>query len=142
LSASAAKVVFVYTVGFVAAQYWAVWVFRDVLSGIENAPFAGVLTPRYFVISIIEAALATAAFAMGIGFRRRGRLSRPLTAAVLGILAGGVACSLTVGVWPIVPRITEGDAQLLLQAVAGGIISYAFGWAISTFLRERVANDG
>jgi hypothetical protein len=137
LNASAIRVVVGYAVGFVAAQYWTVWLFRDALSGLGSAPLSSGLTARYFTISIIEAALAVGAFAFSLGLRARGRASRSLVSAVLGLLAGIVACSITVGAWPLIPRIAEGDAQLLLQTVAGAIISLIFGRAMSKFAREQ-----
>ena len=129
-----------YAVGFIAAQYLTVWLFREAVSGFVEAPFTGALTLRFFVVSIIEAGLAIAAFA--IGLRGLARLSRSFAASVLGLIVGVVACSVTVGAWPLVPRITQGDAQLLLQAAAGAIISYVFGVAMSKMFREGTANDG
>ena len=115
-----------YGVGFVAAQSWAVWVLRSALSGVGGS-FTDGLTGRYLAISSIEAALAVAAFAFGLRTRERTEGSRSFVRLVLALVGGAIASSITVGAWPLVPRFTQGDHQLLLQAVAGAIISYAFG---------------
>jgi hypothetical protein len=132
MSATIKAAVIGYAVGFIAAQYWTVWLFRDAMSAVGGTLADG-LTARYFVISILEAALAIGGFVLGLRARDGAQVSRSPASAGLALIAGIIACSISVGAWPLVPRLTQGDLQVLLQATAGAIISYVLGWAISRF---------
>ena len=120
-----------YLLGFVFAQYLGLWFIRELFSETELNPFGGPLTLRFIGISVIEALAALVALIGGIsvevapfGYPKRWV---PVAAFALGI----VVSLATVGPAPLVPRITDGDAQLLLSAVAAVVLSFGAGLLLS-----------
>jgi hypothetical protein len=135
-------IVILYTAAFVAAQYWGLWFIKDALSIFGPSPISGPPTPRFVLISGIEAVVAGAALTLGLLVRRV--VPRPPTVAWLSLaaVAGAVVSLVTVGPWTMVPRVTEGDAQLALCALVAAIASFALGYLTSTVRQGQVRHDG
>ena len=109
--------------GFLIAQSWAFYLFREVLSGVD-ADYV-----RLVSIVALETAVAAVAFLIGV---RAGRATPSRSAWPLAFIAGFVMNTITVGAYPMLPRA---DAwQIEIGALAIAVLAVACGWLLPRLL--------
>ena len=117
--------------GFIAAQTWAWYSFREALADADASYL------RYALVVGVETLIAALTFAVAV---RAAHLVPSSRAYVLAFVAGAVTNAITVGSYAVVPRLMEGDAQLILHVLAVGVLAALMGWVLAKLSQKKVSN--
>jgi Kef-type K+ transport system membrane component KefB len=117
-----------FSAGYLLGQAWSMYAFRDALA------FTDALSVRLLLIVGVETAVAAAAFVLAL---RATRFAKSFRACVVALLAGIFTNVMTVGMYAMVPVLVQNDLQVLFNAVAVGLLSFALGWILAKLFTEK-----
>lgn len=127
-------IVSTFVAGFILAQ--ATWWFAA-RSAMSAAALGSESTFRFFMLAGVEILVAAVAFGVALALVSKGRMA--VTSAksfFVAVVAGATTSTVTAGPYALVPRILEGEGQLLVYIVAAVLVSAAFGALVGVAFRE------
>ena len=127
-----------FVVGFILAQ--STWWFAA-RSAMSAAALGSESTFRFLMVAGVEILVAAIAFGVALSLVSK---SRAITASVksffVAFVAGATTSTVAAGPYALIPRIDEGEAQLLVYVVAAVLVSAAFGVLVGVAFRTPAAN--
>jgi hypothetical protein len=123
-----------FVVGFILAQ--SLWWFAA-RSAMSAAALGSESTFRFFMLAGVEILVAAVAFGLALAFVARSRITATtVKSCFVAFVAGATTSTVTAGPYALIPRIVEGEGQLLVYIVAAVLVSAAFGALVGAAFRE------
>lgn len=127
-----------FVVGFILAQ--TAWWFAA-RSAMSAAALGSESTFRFLMLASVEILVAAVAFGIALTLVSRSRLAAAsVKSCFVAFVAGATSSTIAAGPYALIPRIVEGEAQLLVYIVAALLISAAFGALVGAAFREPAGN--
>jgi hypothetical protein len=131
-------VVITFVAGFVLAQ--TTWWFAA-RSAMSASALGSESTFRFLMLAGVEILVAAGAFGIALALISRSRLpATSVKSCFVAFVAGATCSTVAAGPYALIPRILEGEAQLLVYIVAASLISAAFGALVGAAFREPASN--
>lgn len=127
-----------FVVGFVLAQ--TTWWFAA-RSAMSAAALGSESTFRFLMLAGVEILVAAVAFGIALEVISRSRLAAAsVKSCFVAFAAGATTSTVAAGPYALVPRLVQGEGQLLIYIVAAMLVSAAFGALVGAAFREPASN--
>jgi hypothetical protein len=127
-----------FVVGFILAQ--TTWWFAA-RSAMSAAALGSESTFRFFMVAGVEVLIAAVAFGIALMLVSKSRLAAAsVKSCFVAFVAGATTSTVAAGPYALVPRIVEGEGQLLVYIAAAILVSAAFGALVGAAFREPAAS--
>lgn len=127
-----------FVVGFVLAQ--TSWWFAA-RSAMSAAALGSESTFRFLMLAGVEILVAAVAFGIALAVISRSRLAAAsVKSCFVAFVAGATTSTVAAGPYALVPRLVQGEGQLLIYIVAAMLVSAAFGALVGAAFREPASN--
>jgi hypothetical protein len=123
-----------FVVGFILAQtaWW--YAARSAMSA---SALGSESTFRFLILACVEILVAAGAFGIALALVSRFRLAAASVKSCFVAFVAGATCStVAAGPYALIPRLVEGEGQLLVYILAASLISAAFGALVGAAFRE------
>ncbi|HXN15433.1 MAG TPA: hypothetical protein VN878_03595 [Usitatibacter sp.] len=116
---------------------------RTVASGADAAAFESEPALQFMLLASVEVLVAATTFAIVTAFFSRAR--HPVASGAgcfVAFAAGAMTSTVSAGPYALVPRVFEGEAQLVIYVVAAATISALLGGLVAAVLRKQARGEG
>lgn len=127
-----------FVAGFILAQMtW--WIAAR--SAMSAAALGSDSTFRFLLLALVEILVAAISFGLTLVVASKSRLAAPSPKSFfVAFIAGAATATVAAGPYALIPRIVEGEAQLLVYIIAAVVVSAAFGALVGRAFRDHTAN--
>lgn len=123
-----------FVVGFILAQ--SIWWYAA-RSAMSAAALGSESTFRFLMLAGVEIMVAAVAFGVALVLVSKTRhVAASVKSCFVAFVAGATTSTVAAGPYALVPRIVEGEGQLLVYIAAAIVVSAAFGALVAVAFRE------
>lgn len=123
-----------FIVGFILAQ--STWWFAA-RSAMSASALGSESTFRFFLVAGVEILIAAVAFGIALMLVSKSRLAAAsVKSCFVAFVAGATTSTVAAGPYALIPRIVEGEGQLLVYIAAAILVSAAFGALVGAAFKE------